>query len=81
MRNREAQDGSFTAEAVTLNRRKIMDSITIWTYSLIATTVVILIVAALLIAIVLTARKIDDGRYEFLDADDSADGTRTRRAD
>jgi heme/copper-type cytochrome/quinol oxidase subunit 2 len=37
-----------------------MDSITIWTYSLIAATVVILIVAALLIAIVLTARKIDD---------------------
>jgi len=37
-----------------------MDSITIWTYSLIAATVVVLIVAALLIAIVLTARKIDD---------------------
>ncbi|CAN5813960.1 hypothetical protein BH20ACI4_BH20ACI4_20480 [soil metagenome] len=37
-----------------------MDSITIWTYSLIAATVVILIVAALLIAIVLTARKIDE---------------------
>ena len=37
-----------------------MDSITIWTYSLIAAAVVILIVAALLIAIVLTARKIDD---------------------
>ncbi len=37
-----------------------MDSITIWIYSLIAATVVILIVAALLIAIVLTARKIDD---------------------
>ena len=37
-----------------------MDSMTIWTYSLIAATVVILIVAALLIAIVLTARKIDD---------------------
>jgi len=37
-----------------------MDSITIWTYSLIAGAVVILIVAALLIAIVLTARKIDD---------------------
>ena len=37
-----------------------MDSITIWTYSLIAATVVILIVAVLLIAIVLTARKIDD---------------------
>ena len=37
-----------------------MDSVTIWTYSLIAATVVILIVAALLIAIVLTARKIDD---------------------
>ncbi len=36
-----------------------MDSITIWTYSLIAGAVVILIVAALLIAIVLTARKID----------------------
>ncbi|MDQ3129598.1 MAG: hypothetical protein M3Q99_02405 [Acidobacteriota bacterium] len=36
-----------------------MDSITIWTYSLIAATVVILIVAALLIAIVLTARQID----------------------
>ncbi len=36
-----------------------MDSITIWTYSLIAATVVVLIVAALLIAIVLTARKID----------------------
>lgn len=36
-----------------------MDSITIWTYSLIAGTVVILIVAALLIAIVFTARKID----------------------
>ncbi|MBA3634795.1 MAG: hypothetical protein H0W58_18620 [Acidobacteria bacterium] len=35
-----------------------MDSITIWTYSLIAGAVVILIVAALLIAIV-TARKID----------------------
>ena len=33
---------------------------TIWTYSLIAATVVVLIVAALLIAIVLTARKIDD---------------------
>jgi len=39
---------------------KTMDSITIWTYSLIAGAVVILIVAALLIAIVLTARKIDD---------------------
>ncbi len=37
-----------------------MDSMTIWTYSLIAATVVVLIVAALLIAIVLTARKIDD---------------------
>ncbi len=37
-----------------------MDSITIWTYSLIAGAVVILIVAVLLIAIVLTARKIDD---------------------
>ncbi len=37
-----------------------MDSITIWTYSLIAGAIVILIVAALLIAIVLTARKIDD---------------------
>ena len=37
-----------------------MDSITIWTYSLIAGAVVILIVAALLIAIVLTARKIDE---------------------
>ncbi len=37
-----------------------MDSITIWTYSLIAATLVILIVAALLIAIVLTARKIDE---------------------
>jgi hypothetical protein len=36
-----------------------MDSITIWTYSLIAAAVVILIVAALLIAIVVTARKID----------------------
>ena len=36
-----------------------MDSITIWTYSLIAGTVVILIVAALLILIILTARKID----------------------
>ena len=36
-----------------------MDSITIWTYSLIAGAVVILIVAALLIAIVVTARKID----------------------
>lgn len=36
-----------------------MDSITLWTYSLIAGAVVILIVAALLIAIVLTARKID----------------------
>ena len=36
-----------------------MDSITIWTYSLIAGAVVILIVAILLIAIVLTARKID----------------------
>lgn len=36
-----------------------MDSITIWTYSLIAGAVVILIVAALLIAIVMTARKID----------------------
>ncbi|MEJ7848262.1 MAG: hypothetical protein WKF92_09260 [Pyrinomonadaceae bacterium] len=36
-----------------------MDSITIWTYSLIAGAVVILIVAALLILIVLTARKID----------------------
>jgi len=36
-----------------------MDSITIWTYSLIAAAVVILIVAALLIAIVLTARNID----------------------
>jgi len=37
-----------------------MDSITIWTYSLIAGAVVILIVAVLLIAIVLTARKIDE---------------------
>ena len=37
-----------------------MDSITIWTYSLIVGAVVILIVAALLIAIVLTARKIDE---------------------
>ena len=37
-----------------------MDSITIWTYSLIVGAVVILIVAVLLIAIVLTARKIDD---------------------
>jgi len=36
-----------------------MDSITIWTYSLIAGAVVILIVAVLLILIVLTARKID----------------------
>ena len=36
-----------------------MDSITIWTYSLIVGVVVILIVAALLIAIVFTARKID----------------------
>jgi hypothetical protein len=36
-----------------------MDSITIWTYSLIAGAVVILIVAALLIAIVMTARQID----------------------
>ena len=36
-----------------------MDSITIWTYSLIAGAAVILIVAALLILIVLTARKID----------------------
>jgi len=36
-----------------------MDSITIWTYSLIAGGAVILIVAALLILIVLTARKID----------------------
>lgn len=36
-----------------------MDSITLWTYSLIAGAVVILIVAALLIAIVVTARKID----------------------
>jgi len=37
-----------------------MDSITIWTYSLIVGAVVILIVAVLLIAIVLTARKIDE---------------------
>ncbi len=37
-----------------------MDSITIWTYSLIVGAVVILIVAVLLIAIILTARKIDD---------------------
>ncbi len=37
-----------------------MDSITIWTYSLIVGAVVILIVAILLIAIVLTARKIDE---------------------
>lgn len=36
-----------------------MDSITIWTYSLIVGAVVILIVAVLLILIVLTARKID----------------------
>lgn len=36
-----------------------MDSITIWTYSLAVGAVVILIVAALLIAIVFTARKID----------------------
>ncbi|MEO7660597.1 MAG: hypothetical protein ABIV48_13360 [Pyrinomonadaceae bacterium] len=36
-----------------------MDSITLWTYSLIAGGVVILIVATLLILIVLTARKID----------------------
>ncbi len=36
-----------------------MDSITIWSYSLIAGAVVILIVAVLLILIVLTARKID----------------------
>lgn len=37
-----------------------MDSITIWTYSLIVGAVVILIVAVLLIAIILTARKIDE---------------------
>lgn len=37
-----------------------MDSITIWTYSLIAGAVVILIVAALLIMIVLAARSIDN---------------------
>lgn len=37
----------------------MMDSITIWTYSLIVGAVVILIVAILLIMIVLTARKID----------------------
>lgn len=36
-----------------------MDSITIWTYSLIVGGVVILIVAALLIMIVVTARRID----------------------
>lgn len=36
-----------------------MDSITIWTWSLIAGGVVILIVAVLLIAIAVTARRID----------------------
>lgn len=36
-----------------------MDSVTIWTYSLIAGAAVILIVAALLIAIIVTARSID----------------------
>lgn len=36
-----------------------MDTITIWTYALMAGAVVVLIVAALLIAIVVTARKID----------------------
>ena len=42
-----------------------MDSITIWTYSLIAGAVVILIVAVLLIAIVITARKIDHHAKEI----------------
>lgn len=42
-----------------------MDSITIWTYSLIAGAVVILIVAALLIAIVVTARRIDHHAQEI----------------
>lgn len=36
-----------------------MDSLTIWTWSLIAGGVVILIVAALLVAIIVTARSID----------------------
>jgi hypothetical protein len=42
-----------------------MDSITIWTYSLIAGGVVILIVAALLILIILAARSIDHHAKEI----------------
>lgn len=45
-----------------------MDSITIWTYSLIVGAVVILIVAVLLILIVLTARKIDYHAKEIWNA-------------
>ena len=36
-----------------------MDSVTLWTYSLIAGVVVILIVAVLLLLIIVTARRID----------------------
>ncbi len=55
-----------------------MDSITIWTYSLIAAAVVVLIVAALLIAIVLTARKIDDHARDIWQAGKLIAGTRFR---
>lgn len=45
-----------------------MDSLTIWTYSLIAGAIVILIVAALLILIVQAARSIDNHAKEIWQA-------------